>query len=81
MSDTMCPCMTNTAIAYSKLGSWISLGISQDLMVRLSELDLLLQLNIQLVKVNSEVMSLGGCEASFRVNSDVWVVSFICKER
>ena len=63
--------------ANHKLRSWISLSIGQDLVSRLSKLYLLFQLNMQLVKVNSEVTSLRGSEVSFRVNSDVWVVSFV----
>ena len=36
---------------------------------------MLFQLDMQLVKVNSEVTSLRGSEVSFRVNRDVWVVA------
>ena len=44
-----------------------------------SEIDLFFQLNMQLVKVNSEVASLRGSKVSFRVNRDVQVVS--CSQR
>jgi len=64
-----------------ELRSWISPSISQDLVSRLSEFDLLFQLDMQLVKVNSEVMSLRGSEVSFRVDSDVRMVSFVREER
>ena len=66
--------------AYGKFGSQISLGISQDLEARLSGLDLFFQFNMQLVKVNSEVMSSRGSEVSFRLNRDVRVVSFVTKK-
>ena len=36
---------------------------------------------MQLVKVDSDVVSLRGSEVSFRVDRDVWVVSFFHKER
>ena len=42
--------------------------------LRLSELDLLFQIDMQLVKVNSEVVSSRGSEVSFGVNRDVQVV-------
>ena len=48
--------------------------------MRLSEYDLLFQLDVQLVKVNSKVMSFRGSEVSFRVDRDVQVVSFVRKE-
>jgi len=41
-----------------ELRNWIPLGISQDLIAQLSELDFLFQLDMKLVKVNSEVASL-----------------------
>ena len=56
------------------------LGIGQDLIARLSKLDLFFQLNMQLVKVNSKVVSLRGSKVSFGVNRNVWVVSFVRKE-
>jgi len=46
-----------------------------------SEIDLLFQLNMQLVKVNSKVMSLRGSKVSFGMDRDVWVVSFVHEER
>ena len=57
------------------------LGVSQDLIVRLSELDLLFQLDMQLVKVNSEVVRSRGSKVSFGMDRDVWVVSFVHEER
>ena len=65
----------------SELRSRTTPGISRDLIARLSKLDLLFQLDVQLVKVNSEVTSSRGSKVSFRVNRDVRVVSFVCKER
>jgi len=56
------------------------LGIGRDLRVRLSD-DLLFQLNMQLVKVNSKVTRSRGSEVSFRVNRDVQVVPFVHEER
>jgi len=64
-----------------ELGSWISPSITRDLVLRLSEFDLLFQLDMQLVKVNSKVTSSRGSEVSFRVDSDVRVVSFVHEER
>jgi len=55
--------------AYSLLFDWQGSGYN-------SELDLLFQLNMQLVKVNSKVVRSRGSEVSFWVDGDVWVVSF-----
>ena len=57
------------------------LGIGQDLIARLSKLDLLFQLDMQLAMVNSEVTSSRASEVSFRMDRDVRVVSFVRKER
>jgi len=64
-----------------ELRSWTALGISQDLVARLSKPGLLFQLNMQLVKVNSEVTSSRGSKVLFRVDRGVQVVSFVHKER
>ena len=49
--------------------------------MRLSKLDLLFQLDMQLVKVDSEVASSGGgSEVLFGVNSDVYMVLLVFKE-
>ena len=60
--------------AYSLLFDWQGSGYN-------SELDLLFQLNMQLVKVNSEVTSSRGSKVLFRVDRGVQVVSFVHKER
>ena len=60
----------------SELRSWIMLGTGQDLIARLSKLNLLFQLDMQLVKVNSEVVSSRGSEVLLGVDRDVQMVSF-----
>jgi len=60
--------------------SWTMLGIGQDLIVRLGELDFLFQLDMQLVKVNSEVVSSRGSEVSLGMDRDVqWYPLFVKK--
>ena len=54
----------------SKLGSWTVHGIGQDLIVRLSELDLLFQFDMQQVKVNSKVTSSRGSNVLFGMDSE-----------
>ena len=49
-------------------------------MVRLSKLDLLFQLDMQLLKVNSKVRSLRGSKVSLGMDRDVWMVSLFVKK-
>ena len=73
-------CFDKCVRANRELGGWISPSIGQDLVSRLSEFHLLFQLDMQLVKVTSKVMSSGGSKVLFRVNSDVQVVFFFAKK-
>ena len=66
--------------ANHKLGSQILPSIGQDMVLKLSKFNLLFQVDMQLVKVNSKAMNLRGSEVLFGVDRDVQVVSFVCKE-
>ena len=55
--------------------------VRRDLVPRLSGFDVLFQFLVKLVKVDCEGSGSGGSEVPFRMNREVRVVPFVCKER
>ena len=67
--------------SHFKFWSDILTRVSQDLVPRLSGFNVLFRFLMKLVKVDCEGLGLGRSEASFRMNGEVQMVPFVCKER